>query len=52
MLLRRHFLIKAIQEVNKELIEKKKTSRVDLSYDAGLFFHNQAKFYWKKGRVL
>ena len=22
--------------------------KVDLSYDAGLFFHNQIKFYWKK----
>ena len=48
VLLRRHFLIKAIQEENKELIEKKKIFRVDLSYDAGLFFHDQIKFYWKK----
>ena len=44
--LKRHFLIKAVQEVNKELIEKKK--RVDFSYDPCLFFHNQTKFYWKK----
>ena len=48
LLLKRHFLIKAVQEVNKELIEKKKIFRVDFSYDACLFFHNQIKFYWKK----
>ena len=48
LLLKRHFLIKAVQEVNKELIEKKKIFRVDFSYDACLFFHNQIEFYWKK----
>ena len=48
MLLKRHFLIKAVQEVNKELIEKKKTLRVDFSYDSCLFVHNQTKVYWKK----
>ena len=48
LLLKRHFLIKAIQEVNKELIKKKKTFRVDFSYDACLFFHNQIEPYWKK----
>ena len=41
LLLKRHFLIKAGQEVNKELIEKKKIFRVDFSYDACLFFHDQ-----------
>ena len=48
LLLKRHFLIKAVQEVNKELIEKKKIFRVDFSYDACLFFHNQTEFYCKK----
>ena len=48
LLLIRHFLIKAAQEVNKELIKKKKVFRVDFSYDAYLFFHNQTEFYWKK----
>ena len=48
LLLKRHFLIKAVQEVNKELIKKKKIFRVDFSYDACLFFHNQTKFYGKK----
>ena len=48
LLLKRHFLIKAIQEVNKELIKKKKIFRVDFSYDASLFFHNQTEPYWKK----
>ena len=48
LLLKRHFLIKAVQEVNKELIEKKKTLRVDFSYDSCLFVHNQTKVYWKK----
>ena len=48
LLLKRHFLIKAVQERNKELIEKKKIFRVDFSYDACLFFHNQTEFYWKK----
>ena len=48
LLLKRHFLIKAVQEVNKELIKKKKTFRVDFSYHACLFFHNQTEFYWKK----
>ena len=48
LLLKRHFLIKAVQEVNKELIEKEKKIRVDFCYDACLFFHNQTEFYWKK----
>ena len=48
LLLKIHFLIKAVQEVNKELIEKKKIFRVDFSYDSCLFFHNQTEFYWKK----
>ena len=47
--LKRHFLIKAVQEVNKELIEKK-LFRVDFSYDACLFFYNQTEFYWKQER--
>ena len=45
LLLKRHFLIKAVEEVNKELIEKKKMFRFDFSYDACLFLHNQTKFY-------
>ena len=48
LLLIRHFLIKAAQEVNKKLIKKIKVFRVDFSYDAYLFFHNQTEFYWKK----
>ena len=48
LLLKRHFLIKAVQEVNKRLIEKKKIFRVDFSYDLCLFVHNQTKVYWKK----
>ena len=40
LLLKRHFLIKAVQEVNKELIGKKKLFRVYFSYDVCLFFHN------------
>ena len=48
LLLIRPFLIKAAQEVNKKLIKKKKVFRVDFSYDAYLFFHNQTEFYWKK----
>ena len=48
LLLKRHFLIKAVQEVNKELIEKKKIFRFDFSYDARFFFPNQIEFYWKK----
>ena len=48
LLLKIHFLIKAVQEVNKELIEKKKIFGVDFGYDACLFFYNQTQFYWKK----
>ena len=48
LLLKRHFLITAVQEVNKELIKKKKIFRVDFSFDACLFFYNQTEFYWKK----
>ena len=48
LLLKRHFLIKAIQELIKELIEKKKIFGVDCSYDSCLFFYNQTEFYWKK----
>ena len=48
LLLKRHFLIKAVQEVNKELIKKKKIFRLDFSYDACLLFHNQTELYWEK----
>ena len=50
LLLKRHFLIKAVQEVNKELIKKKKVFRVDFSYEACLFFQKQAEFYRKRER--
>ena len=40
LLLKRHFLIKAVQKAKKELIEKKKIFRVDFSYEACLFFYN------------
>ena len=45
LLLKRDFLIKPVQKVNKELKEKKQIFRVDFSYDSCLFFHNQTEFY-------
>ena len=48
LLLKRQFLIKAVQEVNKELLKKKKVFRVDFSYDACLFFQKQTEFYRKR----
>ena len=45
LLLKRHFLIKAVQEVNKELIKKKQIFRVDFSYDSYFFFLKQTEFY-------
>ena len=45
LLLKRHFLLKAVQEVNKELTEKKKIFAIAFSYDACLFFYNQIKFH-------
>ena len=45
LLLKRDFLIKPVQKVNKELKEKKQIFRVDFSYDLCLFFHNQTEFY-------
>ena len=38
LLLKRDFLIKPVQKVNKELKEKKQIFRVDFSYDLCLFF--------------
>ena len=52
LLLKKHFLIKAGQELNKELIEKKKIFRVDFSYGTCLFFYNQIEFYLKKERMV
>ena len=45
LLLKRHFLIKAVQEVNKELIKKKQIFRFDFSYDSYFFFLKQTEFY-------
>ena len=50
LLLIRHFLIKAIQEVNKEFIKTKKIFMVDFSDDTCLFFHNQTESHWKEER--
>ena len=48
LLLSRHFLIKTVQEVNKELIKKKKRFRVNFTYDACILFHYRTEFYWKE----
>ena len=48
LLLKRHFLIKAVQEVNKELIKKKQIFTADFSYDSYFFFLKQTECYCKK----
>ena len=52
LLLKRHFLIKAVEEVNKELIEKKKMFRFDFSYDACLSFIIKPNFIGEKKGVI
>ena len=48
LLLKRNFLIKAVQEVNKELIKKKQIFTADFSYDSYFFFLKQTECYCKK----
>ena len=48
LLLIRHFLFKAIEEVNNEFIGNNKPCRVDFGYDAGTHFLNETKTYWEK----
>ena len=44
----RHFLFKAVEEVNDDLIKDNKPYRVDFGYDIGAFFLNETKSYWEK----
>ena len=47
-LLIRHFLFKAVEEVNDDLIKNNKPYRVDFGYDIGIYFLNETKICWEK----
>ena len=47
-LLIRHFLFKAVEEVNDDLIKNNKPYRVDFGYDIGIYFQNETKTCWEK----
>ena len=47
-LLIRHFLFKAVEEVNDDLIKNNKPYRLDFGYDIGIYFLNETKTYWEK----
>ena len=44
----RHFLFKAVEEVNDDLIKNNKPYRIGFGYDMSLHFLNETKTYWKK----
>ena len=43
-----HFLYKAIEELNNDLIKSNKSYRVDYGCDIGTHFINETKVYWEK----
>ena len=47
-LLTRHFLFKAIEEVNADLIKNNKLYRVDFGYEIAKHFINETEAYWQK----
>ena len=47
-LLVRHFLFKAVEEVNDDLLKNNKSCRVDFGDEAGTHFINETKAYWEK----
>ena len=47
-LLTRHFLFKAIEEVNDDLIKNKKPYTVDFGYETAKHFINETEAYWQK----
>lgn len=46
-LLARHFLFKAVEEVNDNLIKNNKPYRIDFGYDISLHLLDQTKAYWE-----
>ena len=47
-LLIRHFLFKAVEEVNDDLINNNKPYRVNFGYDISTHLLNETKTYWEK----
>ena len=47
-LLTRHFLFKAIEEVNADLIKNNKLYRADFGYEISKHFINETEAYWQK----
>ena len=47
-LLTRHFLFKAIEEVNADLIKNNKLYRADFGYEIAKHFINETEAYWQK----
>ena len=47
-LLTRHFLLKAAEKFNDDLIKNDETYRIDFGYDISLHFLNETEVYYKK----
>ena len=52
ILIERHFLFRAIQEINEELTENKEGFLIDLGDMARDFFDEQTLFYWEEKDIL
>ena len=52
ILIERHFLFRAIQEINEELTENKEGFLIDLGDMVRDFFDEQTLFYWEKKDIL
>ena len=52
ILIERHFLFRAIQEINEELTENKERFLIDLGDMVRDFFDEQTLFYWEEKDIL
>ena len=51
-MIERHFLFKALKEVNEELTKNKEGFLIDFSSNLHKFFNNQTLFYWRMERFI
>ena len=52
LMIERHFLFKALKEVNEELTKNKEGFLIDFSSNLHKFFNNQTLFYWRMERFI
>ena len=52
ILIERHFLFRAIQQINEELTENKEGFLIDLGDMVRDFFDEQTLFYWEEKDIL